>query len=207
MVDKGVIDLTLEMVLEASRFSLWKTLMDGYTIAFPGTLLSSLSIAFVFFVFFDGIVNPKPKIIAASLLVGFLLNSAALYAISASGVPGSHSFAWADEYAIPYIKDLPRKKVIIEAADRSKDNTDGERGYHWNRYFDTKGLQNVSVIYAGKNKVAKTAEAPMKIIYDVKGKEKPYMTFQEIEINLGHGLDKGKYFYELHLPSGYYFNQ
>ena len=115
---------------------------------------------------------------------------------------------WVNEDVSNYINHLPEHKADIQAASRISST---EKSFKLDSdYFgsvDANLLVQSSIAYADENDFGRELKTNALVKFDLKENEKPYMTYKQLEHDLGHDITPGMYNVTLHLPLGFYFNQ
>jgi hypothetical protein len=116
--------------------------------------------------------------------------------------------AWKSDYARPFIESLPKEKreiVYIKVDPELAEKTAGE--YLWgNGYTHSTEVKKIAFTVMYKDGTHFQQKTNW---YDASGEltkeEKPYIEFQRLPKNLGHGIKAGDYNSKVHLPDNYQF--
>lgn len=113
---------------------------------------------------------------------------------------------WKNEMVLPYIESLPKEKseIVYIKIDPEMGNTVNYGHYY--TYVKTKKLTPLTISYVDEDTLVTETnwyETNMKLTDE----SKPYVEFQRLEKDLGHGIDKGIYNAVVYLPKSYTFTE
>ncbi|WP_043933807.1 hypothetical protein [Bacillus sp. EB01] len=205
--------MTESMVIEAGRFGIWDSVINGLTSSIVITfllLLSAVLLALYIYNYFKSkrrttISAVLPAVAISLFFHTFILWGTERTAESKMFNPLGGGFVlerWENEYVFPFLEQMEEKEIEVEAVKRI--DVSKKTYYSKNQPED---LIPVSLIYRGNNDKGINWEGEALIYYDLKKEDTPYMKYKELKNDLGHGYEKGIINVELHLPKGYYFNQ
>lgn len=113
---------------------------------------------------------------------------------------------WRETVAVPFIESLPREKkevVFIKIEPELAVKSSRYSGYTYAREIRR---TPVSFSYKDDDGIA-TETNWIETRMDLTDEEKPFVEFQKLEKDLGHGVEAGNYNYKINLPDSYEFTE
>jgi hypothetical protein len=114
---------------------------------------------------------------------------------------------WKHEYVKPYIESLPKDKseiVYIKIDPELSHKTEGY--YSWGTgYTYSKAIKLTPLTISFKGNGLETETNWYSTQMKLTNEEKPYLEYNYLDEDLGHGVDKGRYNKEIYLPESYEF--
>ncbi|WP_025909292.1 hypothetical protein [Priestia flexa] len=114
---------------------------------------------------------------------------------------------WKDEYAAPYIESLPKQKSDIVYIKIDPELSHEVKGsYSWGTgYTYSKEVEMTPLTISFKGNGLETETNWYSTNMNLTEESKPYIEYNYLEQDLGHGVNKGRYNKEIYLPDSYEF--
>lgn len=116
---------------------------------------------------------------------------------------------WKNEVVKPYIESLPieKKEIVFIKIDPELDYRIDERYILGTGRTTISAVEKTPVVVSYKDKGIVTKAFWYETDMDLTKKDKPYIEFQKLEHDLGHGIEPGIYNVKIHLPESYEFTE
>lgn len=116
---------------------------------------------------------------------------------------------WRETVATPFIQSLPvqKKEVVYIKIDPELGSNVQGSSIFGTGYTYTSEIERTPVSFSYKDKGIVTKTLWAETTMELTDEEKPYVEFQKLEKDLGHGIEAGIYNYKIHLPDSYQFTE
>lgn len=113
---------------------------------------------------------------------------------------------WRNTVAKTYIESLPveRKEIIAIKIDTQYKIKKGKKDFWYTKYTQKTTMQKTPLIIAYEDNGLITDKNIYETYVTKTNKSKPYIEFQRLNKNLGHGINKGLYNVKVYLPKSYH---
>ncbi|MFO1442850.1 hypothetical protein KDN24_06430 [Bacillus sp. Bva_UNVM-123] len=114
---------------------------------------------------------------------------------------------WENEYVKPFIESLPKQKKEIIYIKIDPELSHEVTGQAWwgTGYTRSTAVERTPLTVSYKDKGIVTKTSWYEAYMELTDEEKPYVEYQYLEKDLGHGIKKGIYNTKVHLPESYTF--
>jgi hypothetical protein len=114
---------------------------------------------------------------------------------------------WQETIAKPYIESLPKeKKVVVYIKIEPELSHAVQANYYWGTgYTRSTEITKTPLVVSYKDKGIVTLTNWYETYMELTNEVKPYIEFQRLEKDLGHGVNAGNYNQKIYLPESYEF--
>ncbi|WCF11601.1 hypothetical protein NDS46_30105 (plasmid) [Paenibacillus thiaminolyticus] len=117
---------------------------------------------------------------------------------------------WKNEFVAPYIKQLPVQKneiIYIKIEAQLGTDVNGQRTLG-SGYINSTNVERTPVTVSFKDgEEVITRTDWFQTSMELSDEEKPFIEYQRLEHDLGHGIEPGFYNVKIHLPKSYTFSE